>query len=197
MTRIIHFFASKLAYITQKHYFCVKIYSVNYGTQILSSLWSCVYLPTRKSRQVSMCRCIALSRHPCLYRRAIPQPMPLPQVFVGVLSLSTLWYCPECIRVFPASTPYTLHLTPKKIAPKSDFSCIYQKLVVPLHRIQSREAGAIPAQSRCCDSQSDVQILISHWFLANWEGWTKGAISQKTCCVPPTELVVEMVLTAP
>ena len=36
-----------------------------------------------------------------------------------------------------------------------------------------REAGEIPAQSRCCDSQSDVQILISHWFLANWEGWTK------------------------
>ena len=49
-----------------------------------------------------------------------------------------------------------------------------------------REAGESPAQSRCCDSQSDVQILISHWFLANWEGWTKGAISQKTCCVPPT-----------
>ena len=33
-----------------------------------------------------------------------------------------------------------------------------------------REAGESPAQSRCCDSQSDVQILISHWFLANWEG---------------------------
>ena len=33
-----------------------------------------------------------------------------------------------------------------------------------------REAGESPAQSRCCDSQSDVQILISHWFLSNWEG---------------------------
>lgn len=68
-------------------------------------------------------------------------------------------------------TLYTLHL--KKSPQKRfffDFSCIYQKLVVPLHRIQSREAGVIPAQSRCCDSQSDVQILISHWFLANWEG---------------------------
>ena len=51
-----------------------------------------------------------------------------------------------------------------------------------------REAGESPAQSRCCDSQSDVQILISHWFLANWEGWTEGAISQKTCCVPPTRV---------
>ena len=48
-----------------------------------------------------------------------------------------------------------------------DFSCIYQKLAVPLHRIQLREAGAIPAQSRCCDSQSDVQILISHWLTVN------------------------------
>ena len=33
-----------------------------------------------------------------------------------------------------------------------------------------REAGEIPAQSRCCDSQSDIQNLESHWFLMNWEG---------------------------
>ena len=30
-----------------------------------------------------------------------------------------------------------------------------------------REAGESPAQSRCCDSQSDVQILISHWLTVN------------------------------
>ena len=47
--------------------------------------------------------------------------------------------------------------------------CIYDRFLVPLLCIQSREAGENPAQSRCCDSQSDVQILISHWFLANWE----------------------------
>ena len=45
-TKIRHF----LAYITQKHYFCIKIYSSNYGTQILSSLWCCIYLSARESR---------------------------------------------------------------------------------------------------------------------------------------------------
>ena len=76
-------------------------------------------------------------------------------------------------------------LCTKKIIKKS---CLSQKKVVPLHRIQSREAGEIPAQSRCCDSQSDVQNLESHWPLTGWEGWTKGAISQKTCCMPPTRV---------
>ena len=43
-----------------------------------------------------------------------------------------------------------------------------------------REAGEIPAQSRCCDSQSDIQNLESHWLTINcqlstvncrsWEG---------------------------
>ena len=62
-------------------------------------------------------------------------------------------------------------------------SCVCVFFVVPLQRIQWREAGESPAQSRCCDSQSNVRNLESHWFSMNWEGWTSGAISQKTCCV--------------
>ena len=90
MTRIIHFFASKLAYTNKKHYLCdgkapphkmmwIR-YSVNYGTQILSSLWCCVYLSARESCYVPMRRRGTLSCCSCSSGRAIPQPMPLPQV---------------------------------------------------------------------------------------------------------------------
>ena len=54
--------------------------SSNYGTQILSSMWCRVYLPTRKSRSVPMCRRGTLSCYSCASSSAIPQPMPLPQV---------------------------------------------------------------------------------------------------------------------
>ena len=64
--------------------------SSNYGTQVLSSLWCSVYLSARESRQVPMCRCGTLSRNSCTSGSAIPQPMPLPQVPVGVFCLSSL-----------------------------------------------------------------------------------------------------------
>ena len=96
--------AISLAYITQKHYFCVKIYSINYGTQILSSLWCCVYLSARESHPVPMCRRGTLSLCSCTSSSAIPQPMPLPQVPVGVLCLSNVCLLSRIyIRVFPAS----------------------------------------------------------------------------------------------
>ena len=82
--------AISLAYITQKHYFCIKIYSSNYGTQILSSLWCRVYLPAWESRQVPMCRRGTLSLCSCSSGSTIPQPMPLPQVPIGVLCLSNV-----------------------------------------------------------------------------------------------------------
>ena len=100
-----HFCAISLAYITQKHYFCIKIYSSNYGTQILSSLWCCVYLSARESHSVPMCRRDTLARNSCTSGSAIPQPMPLPQVPVGVLYLDILSLLSRIIRVFPASKP--------------------------------------------------------------------------------------------
>ena len=108
MTRIIHFFASKLAYITQKHYFCIKIYSSNYGTQILSSMWCRIYLSARESRQMPMRRRGTLTCCTCSSGCAIPQPMPLPQVPVGALCISSL--CLLSRMVFGYSPP--LHLTP-------------------------------------------------------------------------------------
>ena len=70
----------------------------------------------------------------------------------------------------PAFTLYTLPPTLKK----SQKNAISLAHITKIHYLCTafsvREAGEIPAQSRCCDSQSDVQILISHWFLANWEG---------------------------
>ena len=79
--------------------------SSNYGTQVLSSLWCSVYLSARESRQVPMCRCGTLSRNSCTSGSAIPQPMPLPQVPVGVLCLSNVCLLSRIIRVFPASKP--------------------------------------------------------------------------------------------
>ena len=93
--------------------------------------------------------------------------MPLPKVPIGVFCLSAHNFGKADITRRRRVISLISDIPIRKIAPKSDFSCIYQKLVVPLHRIQSREAGAIPAQSRCCDSQSDVQILISHWLTVN------------------------------
>ena len=55
-------------------------YLGNYGTQILSSLWCCVYLPAWESRQVPMRRRGTLTCCSCPSSRAIPQSMPLPQV---------------------------------------------------------------------------------------------------------------------
>ena len=46
--------------------------SSNYGTQILSSLWCCIYLSARESRQVPMCRCGTLSLCSCTSGSAIP-----------------------------------------------------------------------------------------------------------------------------
>ena len=54
--------------------------SSNYGTQILSLMWCCVYLSARESREVPMCRRGTLARHSCTSGSALPQPMPLPQV---------------------------------------------------------------------------------------------------------------------
>ena len=48
-----------------------------------------------------------------------------------------------------------------------------------------REAGEIPAQSRCCDSQSNVKFYKS-LVLSELGRLNKGAISQKTCCMPST-----------
>ena len=80
--------------------------SSNYGTQILSSMWCRVYLSARESRQVPMCRCDPLSCYSCTSGSTIPQPMPLPQVPVGVLCLSNVCLLSRIvIRVFPASKP--------------------------------------------------------------------------------------------
>ena len=78
-----------------------------------------------------MCRCIALSRHPCLYRRAIPQPMPLPKVPIRVFCLSAHNFGKADITRRRRVTSLISDIPIRKIAPKSDFSCIYQKLVVP------------------------------------------------------------------
>ena len=59
--------------------------SSNYGIQILSSLWCCIYLSARESRSVPMCRRGTLSCYSYASSSAIPQPMPLPQVPIGVL----------------------------------------------------------------------------------------------------------------
>ena len=60
---------------------------------------------------------------------------------------------------------YTLHPTLYK---KKRIALAYIKNMLYLCTAFSvREAGESPAQSRCCDSQSDVQILISHWLTVN------------------------------
>ena len=64
--------------------------SSNYGTQVLSSLWCCIYLSARESRKMPMCRRGTLSRNSCTSGCTIPQPMPLPQVPIGVLCLSNV-----------------------------------------------------------------------------------------------------------
>ena len=46
----------------------------------MSSLWCRIYLPARESRKVPMCRRGTLSCYSYASSRAIPQPMPLPQV---------------------------------------------------------------------------------------------------------------------
>ena len=56
----------------------------------MSSLWYDVYLPARESRQVPMCRRGTLSRYSYASGSTIPQPMPLPQVPIGVLCLSNV-----------------------------------------------------------------------------------------------------------
>ena len=43
-----------------------------------------------------------------------------------------------------------------------------------------REAGESPAQSRCCDSQSDVQILISHWLTVNCQLTKLGRLNKRS-----------------
>ena len=77
--------------------------SSNYGTQVLSSLWCCIYLPARESRQVPMCRRGTLARCSCTSGCAIPQPMPLPQVPIGVLYLGNL--CLLSRMIFGYSLP--------------------------------------------------------------------------------------------
>ena len=77
--------------------------SSNYGTQILSSMWCCIYLSARESHQVPMCRRGTLARHSCTSSSAIPQPMPLPQVPVGVLYLGNL--CLLSRMIFGYSLP--------------------------------------------------------------------------------------------
>ena len=74
------------SYYEKNHHYL----SSNYGTQILSSMWCCVYLPARESRQMPMCRRDPLSCYSCTSGSTIPQPMPLPQMPVGVLSLSNV-----------------------------------------------------------------------------------------------------------
>ena len=82
--------------------------SSNYGTQILSSLWCCIYLSARESRSVPMCRRGTLSCYSYASSSAIPQPMPLPQVPIGVLCLSNVCLLSRIIRVFPASKLLTV-----------------------------------------------------------------------------------------
>ena len=77
--------------------------SSNYETQILSSMWCRIYLSARESRQVPMCRRGTLARCSCSFGSAIPQPMPLPQVPIGVLYLGNL--CLLSRRVFGYTLP--------------------------------------------------------------------------------------------
>ena len=69
------------------------------------------------------------------------------------------------------------------------FICIVQKNTLPLHRIQCKgsrwESCTVPLlwfAIRC--SNSYKSLVLSELGRLN-----KGAISQKTCCVPPTSLV--------
>ena len=108
-----------LAHMRFYYYLCGAIYyiiiyyennhhypSSNYGTQILSSMWCRIYLSTWESREVPMCRRDPLSCYSCTSGSTIPQPMPLPQVPVGVLYLGNLCLLSRIIiRVFPASKP--------------------------------------------------------------------------------------------
>ena len=77
--------------------------SSNYGTQVLSSLWCCIYLSARESRQVPMCRRDPLSCYSCTFGSTIPQPMPLPQVPIRVLYLGNL--CLLSRMIFGYSLP--------------------------------------------------------------------------------------------
>lgn len=98
-------------------------------------MWCRVYLSARESRQVSMCRCDTLTCCPCPSSRAIPQPMPLPKVPIGVLCLSAHNFGKADITRRRRVTSLISDIPIRKIAPSKaiffDFSCIYQKLVVP------------------------------------------------------------------
>ena len=73
-------------------------------------------MSARESRSVPMCRRRTLSCSSCTSGCAIPQPMPLPQVPVGVLCLSNVCLLSRIIiRVFPASNlspPHLIALSP-------------------------------------------------------------------------------------
>ena len=111
-----------------------------------------------------MCRRGTLARNSCTSGYAIPQPMPLPQVPVGVLSLSNV--CLLSRIIFGYSLPLHLTLYTKKIAPKCDFSCIYQKNTLPLHRIQCKgsrwESCTVPLlwfAIRCSNSYKSLVLI--------------------------------------
>ena len=88
----------RIYYENNHHYL-----SSNYGTQVLSSLWCCIYLSARESRKMPMCRRGTLSRNSCTSGCTIPQPMPLPQVPVGVFYLSNV--CLLSRMIFGYSLP--------------------------------------------------------------------------------------------
>ena len=77
--------------------------SSNYGTQILSSMWCHFPLSARESRNMPMCWSSTCSRHSCTSGCAIPQPMPLPQVPIGVFYLGNL--CLLSRMIFGYSLP--------------------------------------------------------------------------------------------
>ena len=112
-----------------------------------------------------MCRRGTLSRYSCASNRAIPQPMPLPQVPVGVFYLGNLCLLSRMHSGVPRL--YTLHLTlyTQKIALQGDFSCISQKKAVPLHRIQCKgsrwESCTVPLlwfAIRCSNSYKSLVL---------------------------------------
>ena len=136
-----------------------------------------------------MCWRTALSFCSCLYCRAIPQPMPLPKVPIGVFCLSAHNFGKADNTRRRRVTSLISDIPIRKIAQKSDFSCVYQKKAVPLHRIQCKgsrwESCTVPLlwfAIRC--SNSYKSLVPSELGRLN-----KGAISQKTCCMPPTSLV--------